>query len=95
MWKFQLHWSINEDEYSNILEKYCNPFKMIRNVSFKQLYDLIMNTQANAIQFVVLSLTLPMAGRALFGSLTFNLTFIATECFKVVNCSRHINIMFI
>ena len=41
--------------------------------------------QANAIQLIMLSLTLPMAARALFGSLPFNITFIATECFKVTS----------
>ena len=41
-------------------------------------------TQADAIQLIVLSLTLPMAGRALFGSLSFNITFVATEFFKVI-----------
>ena len=29
-----------------------------------------------------------MAGRALFGFLSFKLTFIATECFKVINSSH-------
>ena len=41
--------------------------------------------QADAIQLIVLSLTFPMASRALFGSFSFNITFIATECFKVTS----------
>ena len=47
--------------------------------------------QANAIQLIVLSLTFPMASRALFGSFSFNITFIATECFKVIFYACHKN----
>ena len=40
--------------------------------------------QLNALFLVLISLTIPMASRALFGPLPFYVTFVATEATKVI-----------
>ena len=40
--------------------------------------------QLNALFLVLISVTIPMALRALFGPLPFSVAFVATEAFKVI-----------
>ena len=50
----------------------------------KLFFFLLQMMQLNALFLVLISVTIPMALRALFGPLPFYVAFVATEAFKVI-----------
>ena len=90
LWRASSGRSPLEDVWSPPTYISCKWAKLITTRSTDHLngdhYSFVSDhktTQANSIQLIVLSLNLPMVVRALFGSLPFLVTFVATECFKV------------
>ena len=78
--------SRSSSDQDHLADAWSAQISRCENRGINQLSDLsdVQVMQLNALFLVVLSVTMPMAARSLFGPMPFPAAFLATEAFKVI-----------